>query len=187
MSFSEMISVLIACALVNNYILQHFIGMEHVGGDSKKDALYNAKVSLMVTLVLIVATTLSFPLEKWVIAPGADWARTLTYVLIAALSSFLVDRIVIKKMGDSLKYDSINVALNSIVLGTLLLNQSYGYGWLTSYFAVVGTGIGYFLVSMVVSGLRKRIDMKAVPESFRGVPIYLATLSIMSLAVLAFA
>ena len=52
---------------------------------------------------------------------------------------------------------------------------------------VLGTGIGYFLVSMVVSGIGRRIDEKAIPESFRGVPIFLATLAIMSLAVYAFA
>ena len=92
-----------------------------------------------------------------------------------------------KRISGCLKYESINVVINSIVLGTLLFNQSYSYGWLTSYFAVIGTGIGYFLVAMVVSGLRKRIDMKAVPESFRGVPIYLATLAILSLAIYAFA
>ena len=40
---------------------------------------------------------------------------------------------------------------------------------------------------MVISGIGRRIDEKAIPESFRGVPIFLATLSIMSLAVYAFA
>ena len=79
------------------------------------------------------------------------------------------------------------MALNSIVLGTLLLSSSNGLGWGASYVAVIGTGLGYFLVSMVISGIGRRIDEKAIPESFRGVPIFLATLSIMSLAVYAFA
>lgn len=187
MSFSEMMTVLIGCVLVNNYVLQHFVGFEHIGEDSKKNALYNAKVALLLTLVLVVATTITYPIEKWVISPNAEWARTLVYVLVTAFSSFAVDKLLVKRTEKWLKYDSANVVFNSIVLGTLLLAQSYQYSWIASYFAVVGTGIGYFVVASVVSGLRKRIDMKAVPESFRGLPIYMATLAIMSLAVFAFA
>ena len=188
MSFSEMLAVLIGCVFVNNYVLVRFVGFEHIANDSKKNAKYNAKVSLLFTLILVIATTITFPLDKWVLIPnGFEWARNLVYVIVIALSVFLVETLIMKRTAEWLKYDSINVVLNSVVLGTLLFNQSYNYDWLTSYFAVIGTGIGYFLVATIVSGLRKRIDMKAVPESFRGVPIYLATLTIISLAVYAFA
>ena len=116
-----------------------------------------------------------------------EWARTLSYVLVIVFSVFIVEKLIMTRTTDWLKYDSINVILNSVVLGTLLLNKSYNYDWLTSYVAVIGTGVGYFGVAQVVCGLRKRIDMKAVPESFRGVPIYLATLAIISFTVYAFA
>lgn len=187
MGISEMFAVLIGCVFVNNYVLAHFVGFESIGADSSKDAKYNGKVSLLLTLVLIIATTITFPLEKWVIGTNFAWSRNLVYILIISLTVFIVEKLIMKRISGCLKYESINVVINSIVLGTLLFNQSYNYGWLTSYVAVIGTGIGYFLVAMVVSGLRKRIDMKAVPESFRGVPIYLATLAILSLAIYAFA
>lgn len=187
MSVSEMFAVFIGCVFANNFVLTHFVGFEHIGSDSKKDWKYNGRVSLLFTVVLLIATTIAFPLDKWVISNGFEWARTLVYVLVIALSVFLVQVLVMKRIPEWLKYDSICVVLNSVVLGTLLLNQSYGYGWLTSYISVIGVGVGYFLVAIVVSGLRKRIDMKAVPESFRGVPIYLATLAILSLSVYAFA
>lgn len=187
MSVSEMFAVFIGCVFANNFVLTHFVGFEHIGSDSKKDWKYNGRVSLLFTVVLLVATTIAFPLDKWVISNGFEWARTLSYVLVIAFSVFIVEKLIMTRTTDWLKYDSINVILNSVVLGTLLLNKSYNYDWLTSYVAVIGTGVGYFGVAQVVCGLRKRIDMKAVPESFRGVPIYLATLAIISFTVYAFA
>lgn len=187
MNISELFAVLIGCVFVNNYILMHYVGFEHIASDSKKNLKYNAKVSLLFTVVLVLATTITFPLEKFVLSPTAAWARNLVYVLVIALIAFVVKKLVLCRKEECLKYESINIILNSLVLGTLLLNQSYGYNLVTSYVAVLGTGIGYFLVSMVVCGLRKRIDMKSVPESFRGIPIYLATIAIISLSVYAFA
>ncbi len=187
MSVSEMFSVLIACVFVNNYTLEHFMGFEHIAADTTKSLKYNGRVSLLFTVVLLIATTITFPLDKWVISGSFEWARTLVYVLVIALSVFIVEKLIMTRTTEWLKYDSISIILNSVVLGTLLLNKSYNYDWLTSYVAVIGTGIGYFGVAQIVCGLRKRIDMKAVPESFRGVPIYLATLAIISFTVYAFA
>lgn len=187
MGISEMFTVLIACVFVNNYTLEHFMGFEHIASDTTKSLKYNGKVSLLLTLVLLIATTITFPLDMWLLSAGFEWARTISYVLVIALSVFIVEKLLMQRTSDWLKYDSFNVILNSIVLGTLLLNKSYNYDWLTSYVAVIGTGVGYFGVAQVVCGLRKRIDMKAVPESFRGIPIYLATLAIISFTVYAFA
>ena len=187
MSISEMFTVLIACVFVNNYTLEHFMGFEHIASDTSKSLKYNFRVSLLLTVVLLIATSITFPLDKWVLSNSLEWARTLSYVLVIAFSVFIVEKLIMTRTTDWLKYDSINVILNSVVLGTLLLNKSYNYDWLTSYVAVIGTGVGYFGVAQVVCGLRKRIDMKAVPESFRGVPIYLATLAIISFTVYAFA
>ena len=187
MSISEMFTVLIACVFVNNYTLEHFMGFEHIASDTSKSLKYNGRVSLLLTVVLLIATSITFPLDKWVLSNSLERARTLSYVLVIAFSVFIVEKLIMTRTTDWLKYDSINVILNSVVLGTLLLNKSYNYDWLTSYVAVIGTGVGYFGVAQVVCGLRKRIDMKAVPESFRGVPIYLATLAIISFTVYAFA
>lgn len=187
MSFSEMFAVLIACVFVNNYVLGHFVGFEQIASDSKKNLMYNLRVSVMLVFVLLLATTITFPLDKWVLSNGLEWARTLTYVLVIAFIVFLLKKFVMDKFAQVLKYDTFAIILNSVVLGTLLFNKSYNYDLSTSYFAVLGTGVGYFGISQVVSGLRKRIDMKAVPESFRGIPIYLATLAIISLTIYAFA
>ena len=168
-------------------MLQHYLGFDSIYLDRKNSLKNHGRISLLLTIVLLVATTIASPLEAFVIGGKAEWARTLTYVLVVAFSVFVVSFVVKKFFPSFLNCEKVNVALNSIVLGTLLLSSSNGLGWGASYVAVLGTGIGYFLVSMVISGIGRRIDEKAIPESFRGVPIFLATLSIMSLAVYAFA
>ena len=173
MNISEIFSLLLACIFVNNYVLQHFLGFDSIYLDRKNSLKNHGRISLLLTIVLLVATTIASPLEA--------------FVLVVAFSVFAVSFVVKKFFPSFLNCEKVNVALNSIVLGTLLLSSSNGLGWGASYVAVLGIGIGYFLVSMVVSGIGRRIDEKAIPESFRGVPIFLATLSIMSLAVYAFA
>ena len=187
MNISEIFSLLLACIFVNNYVLQHYLGFDSIYLDRKNSLKNHGRISLLLTIVLLVATTIASPLEAFVIGGKAEWARTLTYVLVVAFSVFAVSFVVKKFFPSFLNCEKVNVALNSIVLGTLLLSSSNGLGWGASYVAVIGTGVGYFLVSMVISGIGRRIDEKAIPESFRGVPIFLATLSIMSLAVYAFA
>ena len=106
MSFSEMLAVLIGCVFVNNYVLVRFVGFEHIANDSKKNAKYNAKVSLLFTLILVIATTITFPLDKWVLIPnGFEWARNLVYVIVIALSVFLVETLIMKRTAEWLKYD----------------------------------------------------------------------------------
>lgn len=187
MSVSELFAVLLGSVFINNFVLQSFLGYEHIVRDSKKSLKANVHISLLILVVLIVAVTITFPLEKFVVSTLMPWARTLVYVLVTALSAFVVGKVSQKACKECQNYESFSVILNSIVLGTLLLTQQSGYGLAATYLSAIGSAIGYFGVAMVVKGLRERIEEKAIPVCFRGVPIYLAMFSIISLTIYAFA
>ena len=74
MSISEMFTVLIACVFVNNYTLEHFMGFEHIASDTSKSLKYNGRVSLLLTVILLIATSITFPLDKWVLSNSLEWA-----------------------------------------------------------------------------------------------------------------
>ena len=77
-------------------------------------------------------------------------------------------------------------ALNSGVLGTVLvertqsftLGQSLGFG--------LGSGIGYVLAVLLVTEARHRLRSKAIPKAFRGLPITLVYIGVMALAIYGF-
>jgi electron transport complex protein RnfA len=53
-------------------------------------------------------------------------------------------------------------------------------------FNAFAVGLGLTLTMVVFSSLKRRIDEKAVPASFRGLPISLLIAGLMALALLAF-
>ena len=77
-------------------------------------------------------------------------------------------------------------ALNSGVLGTVLvertqsftLGQSLGFG--------LGSGLGYVLAVLLVTEARHRLRSKAIPEAFRGLPITLVYIGVLALAIYGF-
>jgi Na+-translocating ferredoxin:NAD+ oxidoreductase RnfA subunit len=77
-------------------------------------------------------------------------------------------------------------AINSGVLGTVLveriqsftLEQSLGFG--------LGSGLGYLLAVMLVTEAQNRLRSRAIPEAFRGLPITLIYIGVLALAIYGF-
>lgn len=77
-------------------------------------------------------------------------------------------------------------AVNSGVLGTVLveriqsftLEQSLGFG--------LGSGLGYLLAVMLVTEADRRLRSEAIPEAFRGLPITLIYIGVLALAIYSF-
>ena len=77
-------------------------------------------------------------------------------------------------------------AVNSGVLGTVLveriqsftLEQSLGFG--------LGSGLGYLLAVMLVTEAQNRLRSRAIPEAFRGLPVTLIYIGVLALAIYGF-
>lgn len=71
---------------------------------------------------------------------------------------------------------------NCTVIGALLLNSTYGND-LGSYIGYgFGTGIGFFLACFLLNIAHERLDSDKIPRFFRGYPIMLIYIGIVSLA-----
>ena len=158
-----------------------------VGDDRTSSWLFG--MQLCITQVLVAP--LAWYAGSW-IAPLAFRAqlRPLVYVLcIAAVC--LVEQLVLRiatalPHRDALLRIVPLAALNSCVLGTVLvertqsftLGQSLGFG--------LGSGAGYVLAVMLVTEARHRLRSRAIPEAFRGLPITLVYIGVLALAIYGF-
>lgn len=71
---------------------------------------------------------------------------------------------------------------NCAVIGALFLNASFGSD-LAGYIGYgFGTGIGFFLASFFLNIAHERLDSEKIPKVFRGYPIMLIYIGIVSLA-----
>ena len=191
----ELVLILMAGVLINNYVLQQFLGICPFLGVSKK--LNQATgMGVAVTFVMLCATAVTYPLYVYALVPlKLEYLQTIVFILvIAALVQFV--EIVLKKFIPSL-HKSLGVYLplittNCAVLGVTINNlkpDSNGevFNFLEAMISSLGVGLGFLLAMVLFAGVRSRIENCPSPKCFKGVPITLVAASIVALAFFGFA
>ena len=188
--FKELILILMAGVLVNNYVLQQFLGICPFLGVSKK-VNQATGMGVAVTFVMLCATAVTYPLFTYVLVPcKLEYLQTISFILvIAALVQFV--EIILKKYIPAL-YKSLGVYLplittNCAVLGVTINNINDKYNFLQSMISSLGVGLGFLLAMLLFAGVRSRIENCPSPKPFKGIPITLIAASIVALAFFGFA
>lgn len=198
MSFTKMVLIIVSMVLVNNYPLAQFLGICPFLGVSKD--LDSAKgMGIAVTLVMGIASIVTFPIQQLLLACNIEYMQTVVFILvIAALVQFI--EMFMKKNMPAL-YASLGIFLplittNCAVLGVCISNTedytvaavgSFGAAYAYAIIQGFGGGLGFLVAMMIMAGVRTKLqDQSAIPESFRGVPIILTTAAILSLAFMGF-
>ncbi len=190
MDFKGLIIILMGSVLVNNYVLNRFLGICPFLGVSKK---LNQAVGMGVAVifVMLMATAVTWPIQTFILEKfGLEYTQTIVFILvIAALVQFV--EIVLKKFIPAL-HKSLGVYLplittNCAVLGVTINNITDGYNFVESMVSSLGCGLGFMLAMVIFSGVRSRIDESNIPNSFRGLPVTLIAASFVSLAFFGFA
>ncbi|MEE0898653.1 MAG: RnfABCDGE type electron transport complex subunit A [Acutalibacteraceae bacterium] len=188
-SFKTLIVILMSSVLVNNYVLNRFLGICPFLGVSKK---LNQAVGMgfSVIFVMLLASAVTWPIQYYILdANGLGYMQNIVFILIiAALVQFV--EIVLKKFMPSL-HKSLGVYLplittNCAVLGVTINNINDGYTFLESMVSSLGCGLGFLLAMVLFSGVRSKIEESEIPESLRGLPVTLIAASFVSLAFLGF-
>lgn len=77
-------------------------------------------------------------------------------------------------------------ALNSCVLGTVLVAQTQSFTLAQSVGFGLGSGLGYILAVLLVTEAQRRLRSRAIPAAFRGLPITLIYIGVLALAIYGF-
>ena len=182
MELKEILAIIVAGVLANNYAIQNFLGVESILADGKcprKSFL----LGLIVTLVMVVATAASWAINAFVLTEAA-YLQLFAFVLVALAVTALVQA-AFKKCGKALGNGFCLIALNSAILGACLLTTAEGF--LTAVFTALGAGLGFAAAMAVFAALRGRVNDAAAPKAFRGLPLSLLTAGMICLALSALA
>ena len=187
---TKYILILMGGVLINNYVLQEFLGICPFLGVSKKINQASG-MGIAVTLVMLFATAATWPIYKFVLEPlKLTYLQTIVFILVIAALVQLVE-IILKRFIPSL-FKALGVYLplittNCAVLGVTLNNISEGYTFIESMVASLGVGLGFLLAMVLFAGVRSRIENCPAPKCFKGIPITLISASIVALAFFGFA
>ena len=190
MSLKFLVGIFLAAILTENYILNKFLGICPFLGVSKK--LNTAfGMSCAVTVVMVIATAVTWPIYHLLLAGKIDFTymETVVFILVIAALVQLVE-IVLKRYVPAL-HKSLGVYLplittNCGVLGVTMNVISDGMDYPTALLTAFGCGIGFFMAMVIFSGVRSRVEDAEPPASFEGLPITLVSAAIVSLSFFGF-
>ncbi len=183
--FKSLILILMSGVLINNYVLQQFLGICPFLGVSKKINQASG-MGISVTLVMLFATAATWPIYYYILLPnGLGYLQTIVFILVIATLVQFVE-IVLKRFIPSL-FKALGVYLplittNCAVLGVALNNITDGYNFIESMISSLGVGLGFLLAMVLFAGVRSRIESCPAPKSFKGLPTTLIAASIVALS-----
>ncbi len=188
--YKELIIILMGGVLINNYVLQQFLGICPFLGVSKKFDQASG-MGIAVTFVMLFATAATYPIYKYILEPnGLAYLQTIVFILVIATLVQFVE-IVLKRFIPSL-FKSLGVYLplittNCAVLGVTLNNITDGYSFIESMISSLGVGIGFWLAMVLFAGVRSKISQTAPTKAFQGLPVTLIAASIVAMSFYGFA
>ena len=185
----NMILLIVGGALINNVVLNQFLGICSFLGVSR-EMKASASLGGAVIFVMTVASAVTSLLYNYVLAPlGIDYMKTIVFILIIAALVQIVEMF-LKKKSPAI-YQALGIFLplittNCAVLGVTLTNVQNEYGFLESVLAGFGTALGFTLAIVLLASIRERINEKDIPAPLRGAPIVLIAAALMSIAFMGF-
>lgn len=186
---TEYILLVLGAILVNNFVLNRFLGICPFLGVSK--SLKTAMgMSGAVVFVMTLAAAVTWCLQHFVLEPAhIEYLATIAFILVIAtlvqIVEFLLKRF-LPPLHAALGIYLPLITTNCAVLGVAVMNVDKHYSFGKSVVFAFAAGCGFALALAIFSGLREKIDRADPPRAFRGVAIALITAGLLSLAFMGF-
>ena len=185
----SLIMIIVASALIQNVVLNQFLGICSFLGVSKQMKA-SASLGAAVIFVITIASAVAGLLYDFVLAPlGIQFMRTIIFILVIAALVQIVEMF-LKKKSPAI-YQALGIYLplittNCAVLGVALNNVQDGYNFIQCVASGFGTAAGYTIAIVLLAGIRSRINEKDIPAPLRGAPIVMIAAALMSIAFMGF-
>lgn len=181
--------LIIGAILVNNFVLNRFLGICPFLGVSKR--LETALgMSGAVIFVMAAAAAVTWLLQAQVLRRfGLEYLQTIVFILVIAAFVQFVE-ILLKRFAAPL-HAALGIYLplittNCAVLGVAVMSVQNGYDCGRSVVFATAAAVGFALALVIFTGLREKIDRADPPRAFRGVAIALVTAGLLSMAFMGF-
>lgn len=190
----EYLLIIVGAVLVNNFVLNKFLGICPFLGVSKStDTALGMGVAVI--FVMSIASLFTYAIFNLVLLPlNLEYLNTIVFILVIASLVQIVE-MVIKKFTPSL-YTALGVYLplittNCAVLGVALLNIDKGAlipidNIIKAFINGFASGVGFTIAIVLLAGIREKMAKAEIPSAFKGFPITLIAASIMAMAFAAF-
>ena len=189
----SLLKILLAVILVNNFVFFRFLGLCPYIGVSK-DSTSALGMGMAVIFVMTMTAAVTWIIYNYLLVPfHLEFLHLIAFILTIASLVQLVE-MVLQKSVPAL-YDALGIYLplittNCVVLGVVILNKDTLFSEQLSFIKCVvqgfGAGVGFTLAMILMAGIRERLEIADVPESFKGVPVAFIAAGLLAIAFLGF-
>lgn len=156
-------------------------------GDKRTSSWWFA---LMLCITQVLVAPLAFYAGR-LLAPLPNRAQLRPVVYLACIAVVCLFELVVLKLAKGPRSGQLIrilpiAAMNSGVLGTVLVERTQSFTLEQSIGFGIGSGLGYLLAVMLVTEAQNRLRSRAIPEAFRGLPITLIYIGVLALAIYGF-
>ncbi|MFQ5480267.1 MAG: electron transport complex subunit RsxA [Thermodesulfobacteriota bacterium] len=186
----ELIVVFISASIVHNFVLTYFLGLcPFVGVSNKTENALN--MGMATTFVMTLTAAATWPVYHYIlIRYNIPFLEYVSFIIIIAALVQLVEMYV-RKSSPSL-YRALGIYLplittNCAVLGLALFMVLRDYTYIKSIIFGFGTGVGFTIALLMMSGIREELEFADIPKHFQGIAITMIVAGMMALAFMGFA
>jgi electron transport complex protein RnfA len=190
---SDIASLILAAALVNNVVFIQLLGVSAVANFSER--LQPAiDIALFTAVVLVLSSTINQLLFWFVLSPlGLEVLKLIVFVVISSILTTVLAMIVRNNFNLTARQQPIGfylAGINSAVVGVSLQNSSIAPS-LTNFFNTVavsaGSALGFAFVLVGLGAIKIRLSTSDAPDAFKDNPIMLISAGIAAMSFLGFA
>lgn len=182
-------AIFFAAIFTNNILLTNYLGMCSFLAISK-EIKTSVGLGIAVTFVMASTSLLNWLVYHYILLPlGLDYLRFIVFIIVIAAFVQLVE-MVIERISETL-YAALGIYLplitvNCAILGAVLFMIIRNYTMLTGFMYGLGSGIGWFLAILAMSGIRQKLKNARIPRGLEGAGITLVITGMMALAFIGF-
>lgn len=184
-TIKDLLIILISSSLVSNVVLSQFLGLCPFLGVSKKIETA-AGMGTAVIFVITLASIVTGCIYQFLLAPfNLEYLQTIVFILIIAALVQFVEMFLKRYMVGLYKALGVYLPLittNCAVLGVALTNVQKEYNLLQGTVNGFATAAGFTISIVILAGIREKLELNDIPESFKGMPIVLITAGLMAIA-----
>ena len=182
---TEFLLILLAACLANNLVTDHLLGVSPLLAAAQKINIA-VDMAIAVTGVTALVAFITCLLDTLFIAPlHLEIYRLLilvmTVVCVCQASRKIPGRYLPRLFDRDGRFSPL-LMMNCALLGVTLLNVQQDTGLLGSLFFGAGAGLGFSLVLLGFTAINLRLTATDLPAPFKGLPLQMITLGIISLA-----
>jgi Na+-transporting NADH:ubiquinone oxidoreductase subunit E len=189
MSTTEPYIIILAAIFTNNILLANFLGMCPFLGCSRHVGT-SMGIGAAVVFVITCTTALNYLINHFILVPlHLEYLQIIIFITVIAAFVQLTEMLV-ERLSPAL-YFSLGIFLPLITVHTAILGsalfmviRNYSFPQAVAY--GFGSGMGWWLAIMLLSGLRRKMAYSKIPKPFQNVASSMITTSIMAMTFMGF-